>query len=1239
MKIQIRRAFENNLKHISVDIPLYQLTGITGVSGSGKSTLLKNILAASGAINYTRIQTKTIRDALRVSDFVKAESISNMPLPLFIVAKNIVSNPTSTVSTLSGIQEILRNLFTEFGEIHCPDCGSIVSPCIPTNTTFFVEVVYNEQYDSVLEYLRKRGNILSESFFDRKNRPVKQGSKVAALAIVRFSLNRPSDHIFRELHRQFSCTVLVSDNQGEYAPLHATRCSCGKLLPRIARPRLSFATTWHEGGGACRHCRGRGSVFSINQDALIQDMEKSIFQGGIRFLTEKGLAYTTVTECFVQAAADLYGIDTREPLCRIPKKKLEKLFHGSEDIITFRDRIGGWKTLPFQGIVTYLCQSYSQGKGAAALADYCVQIPCPECKGLRLDQEINCFLLFGKTIFELLTMTLAELRDWTTETQVPEEAKIYFSRLRQKADYFCRISCGHLSLSRSSNTLSGGELQRLRVCAMLNSSVNRLCYLLDEPSSGLHALDVENLGALLRELCAQGNTVVMVEHNQRLLRFCDHIIDLGPTGGTTGGNLLFSDQLSRVPLYDTATSTLLSGKVDISFSELHATQKTHTSWLTFSNLTQNNLKNLTVRIPMGCFSVICGVSGSGKSTLLRDVILEVVGGKTEEFGCHGVSFLGQGVGAIPSTSTIATLLKLSDHIAKLFSVAGSLARSSFMPNSKFGKCPVCEGKGVLFSENEESIGGCDTCHGKCYSPEVLAVRVHGVNINEMLNTPLDQLGTITDDPKMTRLSFVCGLLGIGYLTLSRKTKSLSNGELQRVRLAACLSNSGDKGQLYLLDEPSKGLHNKDVGKLAEAIQLLVDAGNTVIAVEHNAYLIGTSDYIVELGGSGKDGGHLLYSGAPSGLSDTPTAKLFNQAYECYPPLPLEKHLPPASPISPEFKPEQIREIGQRTMEEYHSIAIPNNIFFSQTHSLQQIQGVPCLQIIDFSERIRYDISLYAALGMRESLIACVYASNPKEGEILRHVINDESSTGKCDRCGGSGIVTLVDEAYFIKEGALTKACIRFLQDSTCYKEAAKVLQLEYELHITKPLARMNADERQVLFWGWPTPLKTEGRRLNWLGLIASFLRDHRYYSDPTAELLYASRKKTCCPVCGGKLLKPEYRELKLLDVTYGELMTTPVEVLRRSVGIHTCHIPSAKKAMYILSLLEEAGLGRVTLGQTLAQMEGAHAALIRWISMFVNRISDIGIIADHWKELDQKTISFLKKTASEWRKTNPVWFI
>lgn len=1240
MTIQVRRAYENNLKHISVDIPLYQITGLTGVSGSGKSTLLKNVLAASGSADYTRIQTKTVRDALRVSDFVKAERVSNMPLPIFIAAKNVVSNSMSTVSTVSGIQEILRNLFTGFGEVHCPDCGGMVQLGIPADAAFSAELMYDDRYEAALTHIRKRGTVRSESFFDRKNRPVKPGAKSAALALVHFSLQRPSDHAIQEFHKQFGCHVLISDGRGEYDPLSAVRCSCGRILPRIARSRLSFATPFEEGGGACRRCGGSGAVVSISRDALIEDMESSVFQGGIRFLTKKGLAHTTVTERFIQAAADLYGIDTGEPLSRIPEEKLEKLFYGSEDIITFQDRVGGKKSQAFQGIAAYLCQSYTQGKGGAALAGCCVRQPCPECGGLRFDRETDCFVLFGKTVSELFSMTLTELRDWAAETQAPVEAGIYLQRLRRKTDYFCRVSCGHLSLGRSSNTLSGGELQRLRICAMLNSSVDRLCYLLDEPSSGLHASEVEHLGALLRELCARGNTVIMVEHNQSLLRFCDHIVDLGPAGGSAGGNLLFSDRLSQVNRYDTATAALLSGRTDAPLPALTAAQGPCTHWLTFAGLTQNNLKNITVRIPAGCFSVICGVSGSGKSTLLRDVILKNVERDPEAFGTRSVSFLGQSSGAMPAASAVVTLMKLSDHIAKIFSAAGPLSRNCFMPNTKDGKCPVCEGKGMLLSESGEIVGVCDVCHGKCYSPEALSVRVHGTNIDELLNAPLDQLGTLTDDKKMVRLSFVCGLLGIGYLTLSRKSRSLSTGELQRVRLAYSLSGSKESGQLYLLDEPSKGLHDKDAGKLAEAIHLLVDAGNTVIAVEHNAHLIAGSDYLVELGGTGRDGGYLLYSGTPSGLSGTPTAELLRHTPEGSRPAALMDEPPlPASLVLPGSEPEQMREIARRTVEEYLSVAIPNNIFFSRAYSARQVQDIPCLQLIDFSERIRYDISLYAALGIRESAIACVCASNPEEGGMLRYVLHDESPTGKCGRCGGSGTVTLVDESFFTEDGALTKACVRFLQNSTCYKDAAKALCADYGLRITEPLAEMDAEERQTLFWGWPTPLKAAGRQITWPGIIAAFLRDHHHYSDPMAETVYAGRRKELCPVCRGKLLRPEYQKLQLLGVSYGELLTRPVGELSRTVDARPYTIPAAERILLVLSLLVEAGLENLTLGQTLAQLDGCRAALVRWISMYVNRTADIGIIADHWDGLDQETAAFLKKTAADWRKTNPVWLI
>ena len=368
MEIQVRRAYENNLKHLSVDIPFYRITGLTGVSGSGKSTLLRDVLAASGNADFTRIQTKTVRDALRISDFVKAESVSNMPLPIFIAAKNIVSNSMSTVSTVSGIQEILRNLLTGFGEIHCPVCGAVVSSAMSADTVFSAEVVYDKTYEAALTYIQKRGIIHEESFFTQKGRPVRREAKTAALALIQFSLQRPSDRTIQELHKQFGCRVVVSDSLGDYDPLSAVRCSCKKLLPRITRSRLSFATPFEEGGGACRCCGGSGSVVSISPESLIEDRNLSIFQGGIRFLTKKGLAHTDVTERFIQAAADLYGISTCEPLSRIPEEKLKKLFYGSEEVVSFQDRIGGKKCLAFRGITTYLGESYTHGKGGAALA-------------------------------------------------------------------------------------------------------------------------------------------------------------------------------------------------------------------------------------------------------------------------------------------------------------------------------------------------------------------------------------------------------------------------------------------------------------------------------------------------------------------------------------------------------------------------------------------------------------------------------------------------------------------------------------------------------------------------------------------------------------------------------------------------------------------------------------------------------------------------------------------------------
>ena len=269
----------------------------------------------------------------------------------------------------------------------------------------------------------------------------------------------------------------------------------------------------------------------------------------------------------------------------------------------------------------------------------------------------------------------------------------------------------------------------------------------------------------------------------------------------------------------------------------------------------------------------------------------------------------------------------------------------------------------------------------------------------------------------------------------------------------------------------------------------------------------------------------------------------------------------------------------------------------------------------------------------------MYASNPEEGGTLRYILHDESPTGKCGRCGGSGAVTLVDEGFFMENGTLTKTCVKFLQNASCYKEAGKVLRSEYGLHITKPLTEMNADERQTLFWGWPTPLKASGRQMTWPGIIAAFLRDHRHYSDSAAESVYAGRRKELCPICAGKLLRPEYQEIRILGVSYGELLTMPIEYLNRAMDTPPYAAPSADKIRLVLSLLAEAGLENLTLRQSLAQLDACQAALVRWISMYVNRTADIGVIAERWDGLEENKISFLKRTAAEWRKTNMVWLI
>lgn len=1252
MNISINNAHENNLKNISVTIPIGQIIGLTGVSGSGKSTLLKNIIAAYGARRFTNFSTKTVKDSLRLSDRIKVDSIENLPQTMFIDVKSSVSNPISTVSTISGIHETLRNLFVEYGKIQCQACKTSLEVSYKKDMTFVVDLVKDESFSDALLFISTEGNVLQTQYFDKDGK-LTTTEKNKMFATVKFNFKNPTKNKIEKLNRNFRCKVKIeSENNGEcYDALNEMECTeCHAIVPTNRRGRYSYITCYDEGGGACHNCAGKGKISFLDYEKLVIDSKKGILDGAVQLVDKKGIKYTTVTEKFLAALFKALDIDIKTPIENLSEVQKNVIFYGYDDKITFVDRVGGKKELVFKGISNYLVEAYSSGKGQKVLSGLIEEKICPSCNGSRMDWRLNAIKVRNKSFSDLLLLSLDELNKWfcSIDNMIDHE-RTYVERIKSKLDNYAKVSCGHLSMNRSSNSLSGGELQRIRLCSLLNSKVSGICYLLDEPSSGLHYQDIDKLGNLLRELCDSGNTLIMVEHNLRLLEYCDYIIDMGPKGGKDGGNILFQTEIDKISDYSTSTALCLSNKKNEMKVVLPNLPKVD-DMIAFKNLNVNNLKNLSIDIPRKRFSTICGISGSGKSTLVKHVIYKQVSKSPELYGFKSVNYIGQDKTRTSNISTVGSLLKLNEYISKNFEKSGSLSRNNFMPGKTEGKCVHCKGKGILVSENEEMIGICEKCNGMGYSKETLSVLWCGLNIYQIFNMAFNELAEKIADTKIKKVTELAELLGIGYLTLKRSSNSLSKGEFQRVSLINALANN-EKESLIILDEPSKGMHFSDTNKLLAAIRKVVENNNTVIAVEHNPNMIRNSDYVIELGGTGVTGGYLLYSGIPSDLKDTPTAEMIHEKesdlVRCKENLDSDDIVFEINAKELRFKPRnlyvvteniaELIETAKKTREDYLSVAIPNNIFFSKSKQNMLDGNLPLITTIDFNENCSVVTTVGMILGFNTLLSEIV--GNVVESDVLQYVFDSESPTGKCKKCQGTGSIYSIDEKFFFDEEDMTKECKKFLRNSTNFTDVKNIIKKKLRLDFGKKVIDMSEKEKVALVWGIDEILEDKGYEYNWEGLVSLFLRFHKYYPDDKAELIFKKKEQIKCPKCDGNRLQYLYQKETVLGLSYSEWYTLSISEIIRLVKWpkeKDVKISSLKKC---LGILEEIGLGSIHFSDKVSLLQNSDIGKLKLVNELLNATYDAGIMITNLEMLLPNEQEIIVKLLEELSVNTTIWIL
>ena len=922
-KISIKGAREHNLKNIDVEIPRDKLVVVTGVSGSGKSSLAFDTIFAEGQRRYIESLSSYARQFLGQMDKPDVDVIEGLSPAISIDQKTTSKNPRSTVGTVTEIYDYLRLLYANIGVAHCPVCGRVIEQqsvdqivdrilAYPEGTKLMIlaPIVRNRkgEHQKLLEAAAKAGFVrvrVDGIMYDLgENIPLDKNVKhkidlVVDRVIVREEVKgRITDSVETAL-RMGEGLVSASTDEGEV--LFSQNYSCPdheqvtleELTPRM----FSFNNPY----GACEKCSGLGVFMRLDPDLIIPDKELSIAEGAIK---ASGWNYTANSICkmYFNGVAKHYGFSLDTPVKDLPRFALNALLYGTggERIVIERINEYGSGTYlsEFEGVINNLERRYRETQSEwsrAEIESVMSPIPCDSCGGARLKPEILAVTVGGKNIYELTSLSIERELEFFEGLQLTEReltiAGQIIKEIKSRLGFLKNVGLGYITLARGAATLSGGENQRIRLATQIGSSLMGVLYILDEPSIGLHQRDNRKLLAALQRLRDLGNTLIVVEHDEETMREADMIIDIGPGAGANGGHLVAQGTAEEIcACEESITGQYLSGKKRIPVPKQR--RKGTGEKLTVVGARENNLKNINVDIPLGVFTCVTGVSGSGKSSLINEILykrLSAEYNRTKQKGGKCDDILGREhlnkvinidqdpIGRMPSSNP-ATYTGVFNDIRALFAeTTGAKERGfnagRFSFNVRGGRCEACEGNGIVKIEMHflpDVYVPCDVCKGKRYNRETLAVKYKDKSIHDVLEMTVDEALAFFDNlPKIKRKLQVLSDVGLGYIKLGQPATTLSGGEAQRVKLATELAKRATGKTIYFLDEPSTGLHTADVKKLVEVLQRLVDAGNTVVVIEHNLDIIKSADYIIDLGPEGgEEGGELVACGTPEQVART-----------------------------------------------------------------------------------------------------------------------------------------------------------------------------------------------------------------------------------------------------------------------------------------------------------------------------------------------------------------------------------
>ncbi|MDR3585359.1 MAG: excinuclease ABC subunit UvrA [Desulfosporosinus sp.] len=913
--LKVRGARAHNLKNIDIDIPRDKLVVITGLSGSGKSSLAFDTIYAEGQRRYVESLSAYARQFLGQMDKPDVDSIEGLSPAISIDQKTTNRNPRSTVGTATEVSDYLRLLYARIGHPHCPQCGRGISQQtiqqmvdqvmrLPERTKLQIlaPLVKGKKGEhlKVFEDARKAGYVrvrvdgetrdLSEDIELAKNKKHSVEVVIDRISLKPESAERLADSLETAL-KLGEGNVIADISDGEELRFSENfACpDCGIALEEISPRLFSFNSPY----GACPTCTGLGANLIVDIDLLLPDRSLSLANGAIAPWAKSSSSYYPK---MMEAVALNMGFGMDTPLHELNEKQWQGLLYGTETPIRFQyqnifDQLKTYNT-NFEGLVPLFGRRYRESTSdmvRVEIEGYMSEHPCPDCQGKRLKPEALAVKVGGISIDDLTRLPITEAISFLNKLILtPKEETIahqILKEIRERLGFLMNVGLDYLTLGRAAGSLSGGEAQRIRLATQIGSSLMGVLYVLDEPSIGLHQRDNARLLSTLKRLRDLGNTLIVVEHDEDTMMAADHIIDIGPGAGVHGGQVVAEGTLEEIKANrESITGQYLSGEKQIAVPENR--RSPNGKWLEVFGARENNLKNIHVRIPLGLFTCVTGVSGSGKSTLVNEIIYKgltsKLGGARHRPGAHdhleGLEYLDKvididqsPIGRTPRSNP-ATYTGVFNFIRELFSITPEAKmrgyqQGRFSFNVKGGRCEACRGDGIIKIEMHflpDVYVPCEVCEGKRYNRETLEVHYKGKNIAQVLDMTVDEaVEFFKAVPKISRKFQTMQDVGLGYIRLGQPATTLSGGEAQRIKLATELSRRSTGKTIYILDEPTTGLHTADIDKLLQVLHRLVEAGDTVLVIEHNLDVIKTADWVIDLGPEGGNrGGEVLVAGMP-----------------------------------------------------------------------------------------------------------------------------------------------------------------------------------------------------------------------------------------------------------------------------------------------------------------------------------------------------------------------------------------